>query len=479
MNLRSIRWRLQLWHGLILLAVLTGFGFTAYQLQYNIELRGVDQQLDQHLRPLLNRLRPPPPNLPPPFGPRGELGPPGLGFDPPGRATGIDSSGASNAFYYVIWYRDGSPMRRSPSAPADLQMPLRNANVALPPTSRQRNMLRELFQFTPPGECILVGRSIAPELANLHQLAGWLLALGGAVLTLGLAGGWLLASRAIRPIADISAAASVIASGDLSRRINTQDTDTELGRLAALLNTTFARLEAAFTQQRRFTSDASHELRTPVSVILTQTQAALSRERPAGELRESLQACQRAAQRMRRLIESLLTLTRLDAGQEPITGEELDLGNLVQDGLDLLQPLAQERQIQIQTDLMSAPCRGDADQMAQVIANLVTNAIVHNRTGGQVRITTYAESGFAWLRVVDNGPGIAVQDLPHVFERFFRADKSRSATGGGSGLGLAISKGIIDAHSGVLEVQSEPFVETCFTVRLTSESQQAGRQSVR
>lgn len=470
MIFHSIRWRLQLWHSLILLVVLAGFGFTAYRLQHNIQLRGVDQQLQQRLGPLLNHLRPPPPGMPPPLDPSAQSAPPGLPFDPLRPEDRPFWRGESNAFYYVIWFRDGRPMRRSPSAPADIQLPQRHGNTELLPTSRQRGLLRETFQFTPPGECLLVGRSIAPELANLHQLALWLLGLGGAVLVLGLAGGWLLASRVIRPIADISAAASDIASGDLSRRINTEDTDTELGRLAALLNATFARLEAAFTQQRRFTADASHELRTPVAVILTQTQAALGRERSSAEYRESLQACQRAAQRMRRLIESLLALTRLDAGQEPLVRTDLDLGHLAQDCLQSLQPLAQERQILIETDFKIAPCLGDADQLAQVITNLVTNAIIHNRSGGQVRITTHAESGFAWLRVLDNGPGISPPDLPHVFERFFRADKSRTRAAGGSGLGLAISKGIIDAHSGLLEVRSEPSVETCFTIRLPSAS---------
>src|SRR5205823_12651972 len=122
------------------------------------------------------------------------------------------------------------------------------------------------------------------------------------------------ASRAIRPIDEISGTALKIAGGDLSQRIDAADTGSELGRLASVLNSTFARLEAAFAHQARFTSDASHELRTPLSVILSQTQTALSRERSEPEYREALEACQRAANRMRRLTESLLELARLDAG---------------------------------------------------------------------------------------------------------------------------------------------------------------------
>ena len=127
--------------------------------------------------------------------------------------------------------------------------------------------------------CWLAARMV-PDLAAMRRLALWLMAAGASVLVLGLAGGWWVATRAIRPIEGISATAVKIAGGDLSQRINAADTDSELGRLAGVLNSTFARLEAAFTQQARFTSDASHELRTPVSVILSQTQTALSRERP-------------------------------------------------------------------------------------------------------------------------------------------------------------------------------------------------------
>ena len=166
---------------------------------------------------------------------------------------------------------------------------------------------------------------MAPDLAAMRRLALWLTAAGAAVLLLGLAGGWWVATRAIRPIEAISATAVKIAGGDLSQRINAADTDSELGRLAGVLNSTFARLEAAFAQQARFTSDASHELRTPVSVILSQTQTALSRERTSPEYREALEACQRAARRMKTLTESLLELARLDAGQEPMKRERFDL----------------------------------------------------------------------------------------------------------------------------------------------------------
>ena len=206
------------------------------------------------------------------------------------------------------------------------------------------------------------------------------------------------------------------------------ETDSELGKLAAVLNASFARLEALFTQQSRFTADAAHELRTPVAVMLTQTQSALARERPAAEYRETLEACQRATQRMRRLIESLLELARFDAGQEPLRRTTCDLARIAGDCLELVRPLAAARGIGIHADLPAVECQGDAEHLGQVITNLLGNAIDYNRDGGEIRLAARRDGETATLVVSDTGPGIAPDDLPHVFERFHRGDKAR--TGG-------------------------------------------------
>jgi heavy metal sensor kinase len=326
--------------------------------------------------------------------------------------------------------------------------------------------MREAFRFLPRGQCLLVGRSLVPDLAAMRRLALWLTAAGATVLLLGLAGGWWVATRAIRPIDAISATAVRIADGDLSQRISAADTDSELGRLAGVLNSTFARLEAAFAQQARFTSDASHELRTPVSVILTQTQTALSRERTNLEYREALEACQRAAHRMKALTESLLELARLDAGHAPIKKRQFDLPGVARDCVDLLRPLAAERGIQISCDVPPMECLGDAERIGQVVTNLLTNAIHFNREQGEVRLSARAENGAVLLTVTDTGQGIPAEDIPHLFERFYRVDKSRSRIQGRNGLGLAICKAIVDAHGGTIQVASQAGVGSTFTVRL-------------
>lgn len=329
-----------------------------------------------------------------------------------------------------------------------------------------RGEYREALRRTPPGEIILVGRSIVPELNELRHTAIRLVVVGGCILLLGLAGGWWLAGRAIRPVADISAAAQKISTGDLSQRIQTRDTETELGQLAHTLNNTFARLEKSFAQQAQFTSDAAHELRTPIAVMLAQTQSILSKERPSAEYRETLEACQRAAQRMRRLSESLLQLARLDAGQETIRRESFDLAAVARNCVELIRPLAAEKHVTLQLDLQATKCTGDPERVAQVVTNLVTNAIRHNAEGIEVRLATRPGPGLAVLTVQDSGGGISAADLPHVFERFYRADKARASSEGNAGLGLSICRAIAEAHGGTIEVASEPGRGTAFTVRL-------------
>jgi heavy metal sensor kinase len=286
------------------------------------------------------------------------------------------------------------------------------------------------------------------------------------VLVLGLAGGWFVTTRSIRPLRDISGTAMKISAGDLSQRIPAAKQASELGELTEVLNSTFARLEAVFAQQARFTSDAAHELRTPVSVILTQTQTALSRERSGADYRSTLEACQRAAQRMRELIESLLELARLDSGSEPMEMREFDLGRVVRECLELIAPLAAESGLTLKTDLPEVKAVGDPDRMAQVVTNLLANAVHYNREGGEVAVRAGADQGEAWLEVENTGPGIPAADLPHVFERFYRVDKARTKPGGRTGLGLAIAKAIVDSHGGRFSVESVTGERTRFSVRL-------------
>jgi len=479
----SIRWRLQLWHGLLLVTVLAGFGFTAWRLQRATQFQRVDQELDRQIQVIFRAIGGPggkPPGHPPhdgfrppgaPDGPREpgpdrkEEGPPGpREFAMPVLDASLFADESGRTYYCVVWDRNGREKFRSASAPPDVPCPEPAAGSR---DARLRGPDRELFFYTPPGERFLVGRDISDELAGMRRFA-WLLASAGAVvLALGLAGGWWVSTRALSPIAAISAAAARISTGDLAQRIQTADTSSELGNLARVLNDTFARLQASFERQARFTADASHELRTPVSVVLTQTQSALARERPAAEYRESLAACQRAAQRMRRLTESLLTLARLDSGEATATRARCDLDRLARDAAELLRPIAEEQKVTLEVESVPTHCEGNAEQLGQVVTNLVSNAICYNHPGGSVRVKVAAEPGAAILTVTDTGQGIAPEDLPYVFERFYRADNSRNRrAGGGAGLGLAICKAIADAHHAALQVTSAQGQGSTFALRI-------------
>jgi signal transduction histidine kinase len=239
-----------------------------------------------------------------------------------------------------------------------------------------------------------------------------------------------------------------------------------LGQLANLLNSTFSRLDAAFAQQKQFTADAAHELRTPLAVIISETQTALARPRNADEYRETVEACLETAQRMRSLTHALLELARFDAGQEKIESQPFDLAEIARKCIADAEKIARERNIRIITDLNAAPINGDPARIAQVIVNLLTNAIHYNKDGGEVRVTTQSENGAAILRVKDTGQGIGPEALPHIFERFYRADSSRTGSRGHSGLGLAISKAIIDAHHGTVSVESVVRQGTTFIIRI-------------
>lgn len=397
--------------------------------------------------------------------------PPAQSREPPGRRPPPRPGSSStdqiieSGVYFVVWNGDGSAQARSANAPADLTLP-EHAGAGEISLMRTRGVSREAVHFTGSNRCFLVGRSIQGELAELAQLAWYLTAAGAGVLALGLLGGAWLTARALRPIADISGTAERIAAGDLSQRITSTGSSDELKRLTAVLNHTFTRLDAAFTQQQRFTADAAHELRTPVSVILTHAENGLATTPLSEEQRESFDACCRAARRMRSLIESLLQLARLDAGQELHNRENIDLAELARDAVELVQPLADQRGITIHHELQTVSVRADAERLMQVLINLLTNAIQYNHAQGEVRITVSPHHSAAEISIADNGPGIAPEHLPHLFERFYRADTSRSGKDDHSGLGLAISKAIVEAHGGTLAAQSEPGGGATFTLRL-------------
>lgn len=312
-----------------------------------------------------------------------------------------------------------------------------------------------------------VGRSELDVRSALDRL---LLLMGVAIpitLVLAVAGGLFLAGRALDPIDRITRAAARIGAEDLSRRLALPATPDEVGRLAGTFDRMLERLEEAFQRQRRFTADASHELRTPLALLSGRTEIALERPRTPAEYRQILEGVRDDAVRMSRLLSELLMLARADRGQELLTLEALALDELTADTVGALVPLAEERDLTLETGpLRHCTVLGDQTRLTQLLVNLVGNALKYTPTGGTVTVSLAAEGGEALLAVTDTGIGIAPDHLPHLFERFYRVDAARSRDEGGAGLGLAISEWIVSAHGGRLEVESTVGAGSVFRARL-------------
>jgi heavy metal sensor kinase len=245
--------------------------------------------------------------------------------------------------------------------------------------------------------------------------------------------------------------------------------DDELGRLARTFDEMIGRLDESFQRQRQFTADASHELRTPLTAIKGQVDVALQRDRDPVAYREVLQTLNSEVDRMIRLISSLLTLARADAGQIPLNRQATSIRTSLENAVEQIRPLAAGRGIIL--ELREGPevtSLSDPDLLLQLWLNLLDNAIKHTPSGGQIAVALEEDGGEAIVTVTDTGPGIAPEHLPYIFDRFYRADPARTRSEGGSGLGLSISRWIAEAHGGSIEARSQVARGSTFVVRLPS-----------
>jgi heavy metal sensor kinase len=305
-------------------------------------------------------------------------------------------------------------------------------------------------------------------------LHGLLLAFGlGLPLALAGAagGGYLLMRGALRPVDEITRTAERITSRDLAERLPVAETGDELERLAVALNGMIARLEEAFLQLHRFSADASHELRTPLTILHGELESMAQRHDLPAAVRDGLGSTLEETERLSRIVENLLTISRLEAGEARVELKLLNLSEIAGSTAEQMRLLADEKNIALSLSASDPVLiEGDPSRIKQVIVNLLDNAIKYTPNGGSVEITTRNVNGYASLEVRDTGLGIAQSDLPHVFERFYRADKARSRELGGSGLGLSIVKSIVNAHGGEVTVSSDGTAGTRFTVSIPSVS---------
>lgn len=333
-----------------------------------------------------------------------------------------------------------------------------------------------LYERRPVGYYLL-GTPLDPD-RQLPRLR-FSLALG-VLLTMGVAlvGGFWLADRAIHPVKQITDAARTISETDMARRLQLNRKD-ELGMLADTFDEMLARLQAAFDRQRQFTADASHELRTPLTIVELETSRSLTGRRSPAEYEHSLQIIQSENRFMTRLVGNLLTLARMDAGQVNLEQQRLDLSDIALEVVERLAPIANREQVRLQAGtLPELFILGDRQYLAQMLGNLVENGIKYSEGADRrVEVSTRAESGYAILRVADNGPGIATEHLPRLFDRFYQVEASRTRTDSanseegenlpsGTGLGLSIAQWVAQAHGGGIRVESEVGQGTVFEVRL-------------
>ncbi len=283
--------------------------------------------------------------------------------------------------------------------------------------------------------------------------------------------GYWLAGTSLRPVEGIMDEVDAISDGtSLHRRLAVPMAGDEMARLALTVNGMLARLEQSFASLHRFTADASHELKTPLMVLRAGVERALVHPGVPGEILQSLDETLAQINEMTELVESLLTLARADEGRAPLAVEELDLRDIMGDVLETAGMLGEGVDVGVTSRIPDHPVRlaVDRQRIRELLLNLVTNAIKYTPQGGAIDLRLSEQDDAVILTVRDTGIGIAPGDLPHIFERFWRADPARSRTGDrpGTGLGLAITKWIAEAHGGSITVQSRPGRGTIFMVRL-------------
>jgi heavy metal sensor kinase len=455
---RSIRLRLTLWYVLLLAIILAGFSAGIYlTLQHNL-YANLDNSLETRandLLPLVNYE-----GTSPTLSQSVSTNSPDLGeqfvrvYDSAGRLT-FDNSGEAGVVPVdkdaVQTGLAGATITRSISVAADA------FHIRIAPIEQNGRVTGALE----------VGRSAEDVSDALRSL---LLILGIAYpVTLAIAGfgGAFLASRALSPVDKVTRLARRISAEDLGQRLNLRLPDDEVGRLARTFDEMITRLDDAFRRQRQFTADSSHELRTPLTAIKGQVEVALTRPRGPAAYRDVLQAVNEEVDRLIRLVGSLLTLARADAGQIPIALEAINLPDLVAAAIEQVRGSAAQRNV----DLEAAPgppttLHGDEDLLLQLLLNLLDNAIKCTPPGGRVTAGWGKNDTQVELWVRDTGVGIAPEHMPHIFDRFYRVDKARSRAEGGAGLGLSICRWIAEAHGGSISVESGPGQGSTFTVRL-------------
>ena len=456
LTLMSIRWRLTFWYFCTLGAILT---FTAIGSWFAMR-RSVEVALDRGLTYQLTGLREYIANT-------GAVEPEEL------KAKLAPILGLSDLFR--VYDAGGSLICESIALTShDVNLgapPGANSAVRFRSAGNRGFPLRMAYQRYPRG-----GRTITVEVADpvrkfqtaVEEFTTVLWLSVPILLVLATVGGFWLSTRALKPVDKLTEDARAITASDLSRRLAVPPTKDELRRLSETLNGMLDRIEGSFQQVRRFTADASHELRAPVTLIHTAAEFSLRRERSSDELRDSMGKILREAKRTTRLIDDLLLLARAGSDPDAFPLHPMDLAPVLKEVADQAAGLAASHGLTVSTEQAGGALQVNADEASirRLILILVDNAIRYTPPGGQVKLDARSADGDLLVSVSDTGCGIAQEDLPRIFERFWRADKVRSRASGGTGLGLSIAQEIAGRHGSRITVTSEPGRGSTFTISL-------------
>ena len=344
--------------------------------------------------------------------------------------------------------------------------------VTLPlPTGELRMFISPVTQAGPDIQAVVVAAPTSTFALRPERLLSSMALTAPFVIIASWFAGYFLVGRTLQPVNHIVDEVEAISDGrSLHRRLATPYEGGELTRLTTTLNQMFGRLERSFMTLRRFTADASHELKTPLTVLRSGIERSITHPKVPRDVMATLEEILLEVNRMTEMVDSLLMLARADEGRAPLHLEELDFTDLLAEIAETASILAEQSSVDVSVTVPDERIVMQADhgRVRQLVMNLLTNAVKYTMPGGRVAVTSTVEAQTLILGVSDTGIGIAPGDLPHIYDRFWRADAARSRTGArpGAGLGLAISKWTAEAHGGAIDVQSRPGKGTTFTVRL-------------
>lgn len=369
--------------------------------------------------------------------------------------------------YVQVYGADGSFLGGAGTRSFDGSEEFRNGEIRQVTVDGEAYLVYDLLLQVDGGEVWLRGlTAVDNDFSAARVITILALIILPAIVVVAAVIGWLIARHAFKPVRQITDTVDAINDGtDLTARIGLHRGRDEIHRLAATFDRMFDRLERSFDSEKRFASDASHELRTPVAIILAECEYAHQNAQTVEDYRESLEVVERQGRRMSTIINQLLNITRMDQGTQQISRERADFSELV-DVVTDETVRAGGKSLNVRKNI-APDVHADVDVglMSRLVQNLVENACKYTPEGGSVTVTLTSEDGRLALSVSDTGIGIAKRDLPHIWERFWQADSSRGVDKG-SGLGLAMVKQIADAHGGKLEVESEPGAGSTFTFRM-------------